>query len=219
MIRALVVDDQALVRGGLRVILDSDPDIEVVGEAGDGVEAIAQARGLQPDVVLMDLRMPTLDGVEATRRLVTHTEWHGRVLVLTTYDADQLVYDALAAGASGFLLKTSPPDDLVRAVKLVAAGSELIAPEVTRRLVADFMRRPRPGNSAPAALQRLTARELDVLRQVASGRSNADIARQLSVSEATVKTHINRLFTKLGLHDRAQAVVLAYESGLVTPGS
>ena len=219
MIRALVVDDQALVRGGLRVILDSDPDIEVVGEAGDGVEAIAQARGLQPDVVLMDLRMPALDGVEATRRLVTHTEWQGRVLVLTTYDADQLVYDALAAGASGFLLKTSPPDDLVRAVKLVAAGSELIASEVTRRLVADFMRRPRPGTSAPAALQRLTARELDVLRQVASGRSNADIARQLSLSEATVKTHINRVFTKLGLHDRAQAVVLAYESGLVTPGS
>ena len=219
MIRTLVVDDQALVRGGLRVILDSDDAIEVVGEAGDGVEAFEQAVALAPDLVLMDLRMPRLDGVEATRRLVARPEWHGRVLVLTTYDADENVYDALAAGASGFLLKTAPPDELVRAVKLVAAGNELLAPEVTQRLVTDFLRRPRPGTTTPAALQRLTERELDVLRQVATGRSNADIARQLSLSEATVKTHINRVFAKLGLRDRAQAVVVAYEAGLVVPGS
>ena len=219
MIRSLVVDDQALVRAGLRVILDSEPDVEVVGEAGDGVEALELVRTLAPDVVLMDLRMPRLDGVATTRRLTSNSEWHGRVLVLTTYGDDENVYDALTAGASGFLLKTSPPEELVRAVRRVAAGDALIAPEITTRLVADFMRGPRPGRSVPAQLDRLTDRELDVLRQVASGRSNADIARHLHVSEATVKTHLNRVFAKLGLRDRAQAVVLAYESGLIKPGA
>ena len=219
MIRSVVVDDQALVRAGLRVILDSEPDLEVVGEAGDGVEALELVRALAPDVVLMDLRMPRLDGVATTRRLTSNNEWTGRVLVLTTYGDDENVYDALAAGASGFLLKTSPPEELVRAVRRVAAGDALIAPEVTTRLVADFMRGPRPGRTVPAQLDRLTERELDVLRQVASGRSNADIASHLHLSEATVKTHLNRVFTKLGLRDRAQAVVLAYESGLIRPGA
>jgi DNA-binding NarL/FixJ family response regulator len=218
VIRVLVVDDQALVRAGFRVILESDAQIDVVGEAADGVEALEIARRTRPDVVLMDVRMPRLDGIETTRRLVADPAWTGRVLVLTTYDADEYVYDALTAGASGFLLKTAPPDELVRAVRVVGSGEELIAPEVTRRLVAGFVHRPRPGSTVPAALSLLTDREVDVLRLVAQGRSNTEIAGALVVSEATVKTHINRLFAKLGVHDRVQAVILAYETGLVVPG-
>lgn len=218
MIRVLLVDDQALVRGGLRVILEADPQIEVVGEAEDGVVALEQARRLSPEVVLMDIRMPRLDGIEVTRRLLADPGWPGRVLVLTTFDSDEHAYDALRAGASGFLLKTAEPAELVRAVTLVANGEELLAPEVTRRLVADFVRRPRPGTRVPFGLERLTERELEVLGLIARGLSNADIAGRLSLSTATVKTHVNRLFGKLGLRDRAQAVVLAYESGLVSPG-
>ncbi|MCW6009147.1 response regulator transcription factor [Micromonospora sp. CPCC 205371] len=219
-LRVLVVDDQALVRDGFSVILDAQPDITVVGEAGDGEEAVSAALALRPDVVLMDVRMPKLDGIKATARICAETP--ARVLVLTTFDLDEYVYDALHAGASGFLLKDMRRDELVAAVRTVAAGEALLAPTVTRRLIADVVRRGVAGTAVrPVAARRLaalTARETDTLRLVARGLSNAEIASALFVTEHTVKTHVSNLLTKLGLRDRVQAVVLAYESGLVVPG-
>jgi DNA-binding NarL/FixJ family response regulator len=217
MIRVLLADDEAMVREGFRLILESHPDIEVVAEAADGAEALELARELEPSVVLMDIRMPKLDGLEATRRLLA-SQTGTRVLVLTTFDNDEIVYEALKSGASGFLLKSAPRDQLVGAVRIVAGGEELLAPAITRRLIEDFVRRPPPGASRPAELEALSERELDVLMLIARGRSNDEIARQLFVSDSTVKTHIGRIFAKLGLRDRAQAVVIAYETGLVQPG-
>ena len=216
MIRVLIADDQALVRGGFRLILESQPDISVVGEATDGFEAVDLATRLGPDVTLMDIRMPGLDGIRATQRLVRAGST--RVLILTTFDLDQYVYDAMRAGASGFLLKTVRPQQLTAAVRDAASGDALLAPSITRRLVEAFVQRPRPGDGVPDGFGDLTARELDVLRLVAHGLSNREIAGHLVVSESTAKTHVSRIFTKLGLRDRVQAVVLAYESGLVQPG-
>lgn len=212
-IKVLIADDHALVRTGFRKILESEPDLEVVGEAGDGSEAVESSLLLRPDVVLMDVRMPRLDGLEATRRLAGKT----RVLVLTTFDLNEYVYEALRAGASGFLLKDAPADQLVTAIRVVAAGEALLAPSVTRRLIEEFARRP-PSNARPAQLEALSPRELEVLRLVARGLSNAEIARELYVGDATVKTHVSRILHKLNLRDRVQAVVLAYESGLLQPG-
>jgi DNA-binding NarL/FixJ family response regulator len=214
----LLADDQALVRGGFRLILDAQDDIDVVGEADDGHAAVERARELRPDVVLMDVRMPVLDGIAATRT-VMRERLARNVLVLTTFDEDRVVYDALKAGASGFLLKTAPPAQLVDAVRTVAAGEALLAPTITRRLVEDFVRRPPPGEVAPERLQALTEREREVLALIAAGRSNPEIAADLFLSGATVKTHVNRILSKLDLRDRVQAVVLAYECGLVRPGS
>ena len=216
MIRVLIADDQALVRGGFRMILDAQKDIEVVGEAADGQEAVVQARELRPDVVLMDIRMPKVDGIEATRRLSDGDS--PRVLMLTTFDLDEYVYAAMKAGASGFLLKDVRPEQLADAVRVVAAGEALLAPAITRRLIEEFVRRPAPG-SAPAEIAELTDRELEVLKLIARGLSNSGIASMLFVSEATVKTHVTHILAKLRLRDRVQAVVLAYESGLVEPGS
>jgi DNA-binding NarL/FixJ family response regulator len=218
VIRVAIADDQTLVRGGFRSILDGQPDIEVVGEAGDGAEAVEAAERLAPDVILMDVRMPGTDGLEATRRIAARG-LATRVLVLTTFDVDEYVYEAMKAGASGFLLKTAPPRQLAEAVRTVAAGDEILAPSVTRRLVEQFVRRPPPGTGVPARLADLTERELEVLRLVARAKSNAEIAAELFVTEATVKSHVNRLLGKLGLRDRTQAIVLAYETGLVEPGS
>jgi DNA-binding NarL/FixJ family response regulator len=216
VISVVVADDQALVRGGFRMILDAQADLEVVGEAEDGERALAAVRELQPDVVLMDVRMPVLDGIEATRRLVAES-LPSRVLVLTTFDQDDIVYEAMRAGASGFLLKSVPPAKLADGVRTVAGGEALLAPSITRRLVEAFVRRPPPGQGH-ADFDELTERELEVLRLIARGLSNTEIAVELFVSEATVKTHVNRVFSKLDLRDRVQAVVLAYESGLVQPG-
>ena len=218
MIRVLVVDDQALVRGGFRLILESQPGVEVVGEAADGREALVMARELRPDVVLMDVRMPGMDGLEATRRLLSDRE-APRVLMLTTFDLDEYVYDALRAGASGFLLKDVRPEQLADAVRVVADGETLLAPAITQRLVQQYVKRLRPGTTRPTALDSLTERELAVLRLIAGGRSNAEIATDLFLSETTVKTHVSHVFGKLGLRDRAQAVVMAYESGLIEPGA
>ncbi len=217
MIRVLLADDQALVRGGFRVILESQPDITVVGEAADGAEAIELARLHKPDVVLMDVRMPRLDGIEATRRLLAG-DTRTRILMLTTFDLDEYVYEAMRAGASGFLLKNSPPAQLAEAVRVVAAGDALLSPEITRRLIADYVRRPRPGGAVPSTMAELTSRELDVLGLMARGRSNAEVAGALFLSEATVKTHVTRVLSKLGVRDRVQAVICAYEAGLVQPG-
>jgi DNA-binding NarL/FixJ family response regulator len=217
VIRVLVVDDQALVRGGFRMILDAQKDIEVVAEAYDGREALKKAHELRPDVVLMDIRMPELDGLEATRRLLAD-DGSSRVLILTTFDADEYVYEAMKAGASGFLLKDVRPEQLAEAVRVVAAGDALLAPAITRRLVEQFVRRPPPGEAKPPELAHLTERELDVLVLVARGLSNKEIASALFLTEATVKTHLTHILTKLDLRDRVQAVVLAYESGLVQPG-
>jgi DNA-binding NarL/FixJ family response regulator len=216
MIRVLIADDQALVRTGFRVILNAEPDLEVVGEAADGRETIEAVRTQRPDVILMDIRMPNLDGIEATRRLAAAAH-APRVLILTTFDLDQYVYEALRAGASGFLLKDASAEELLQAVRVVAAGEALLSPSITRRLIADYARRP-PPNERPAALDELTPRELEVLRLIARGLSNRDIARKLVLGDATIKTHVARIFAKLDLHDRTQAVVLAYETGLVTPG-
>jgi DNA-binding NarL/FixJ family response regulator len=216
-IRVLVVDDQALVRGGFRLILDSQRDIEVVDEAADGHAALALCRKLRPDVVLMDVRMPGMDGLEATRQLCSAGQGP-RVLMLTTFDLDEYVYDALRAGASGFLLKDVRPEQLTDAIRVVAAGETMLAPAVTRRLVQQYVRRPRPGAERPRALESLTERELAVLASMARGHSNAEIAAELFLSETTVKSHVTHMFSKLRLHDRAQAVVLAYESGLIEPG-
>ena len=217
-VRVVVVDDQELVRTGFRVILDSEPDIEVVGEAGNGREAIEVAERLRPDVVLMDIRMPHLDGLEATRRIVTDLKEGPRVLILTTFDLDEYVYEALRSGASGFLLKDGPADQLLSAVRVVARGDALLAPQITRRLIAEFARHsPRAHKSEQ--LEALTERELEVLKRVARGLSNAEIASELYVSETTIRTHVGRMLTKLDLRDRVQAVVLAYETGLVRPGT
>jgi DNA-binding NarL/FixJ family response regulator len=218
MIRVLIADDQALVRGGFNSILSGQSDITVVGETEEGNETVEAVERLRPDVVLMDIRMPGIDGIEATRRIVARA-LPTRVLVLTTFDVDDYVYHAMKAGASGFLLKTAPPRQLVEAVRTIAAGDALLAPSVTRRLVEQFVRRPPPGTAVPAALEELTQRELEVLTLLARARSNAEIAGALVVSEATVKSHVNRILTKLGLRDRAQAIVLAYESGLIEPGA
>jgi len=215
-IRVLLADDQAMVRAGFRMILDAEPDIDVAGEAEDGEQAAFEAKRLRPDVVLMDVRMPKLDGIEATRRVRDATQ--ARVLVLTTFDLDEYVYGALRAGASGFLLKDAPPEQLVDAIRVVAAGEALLAPSVTRRVIEEFTRKPSPG-PPPESLAELTARELEVLRLVARGLSNAEIAAKLVVSDTTVKTHVAHLLRKLGLRDRIQAVVLAYESGVVQPGA
>jgi DNA-binding NarL/FixJ family response regulator len=219
VIRLLIADDQRLVRGGFRMILEAQDDIEVVGEAADGLEVIDLARRLEPDVVLMDIRMPGVDGIEATRRLLAGRAGCPRVVMLTTFDLDEYVYEAMRAGASGFLLKTAPPGQLAGAVRAVVAGDSLLAPEITRRLLESFVRRPPPGSETPRELEGLTKRELEVLKLVASGLSNAEIAQQLYVSDATVKTHVARVFTKLNVRDRAQAVIAAYESGLVEAGA
>jgi DNA-binding NarL/FixJ family response regulator len=215
--RILVADDQALVRGGLRMILEAQPDLEVVGEAGDGHEALAQARELEPDLVLMDIRMPGLDGLEATKRLLAAGDPAPKVLVLTTFDLDEYVYEAIRTGASGFLLKSTPPPQLVEGVRAVMAGDALLSPEITRRLLERFTRRPPPSGGPPAELAELTERELEVLRLIADGQSNGEIAATLVLSEATVKTHVNHILTKLRLRDRVQAVALAYRSGLMEP--
>ena len=214
-VRVLIADDQALMRTGFRMILDAQDDIEVVGEAIDGADAIRRFERLSPDVVVMDVRMPTMDGIEATRRL-SALEKPARVLILTTFDLDEYVYEALRAGASGFLLKDRPPEELVAAVRVIASGEALLAPSVTRRLIEEFARRA-PAVK-PTELDELTEREREVLVLMARGLSNAEIARALFVAETTVKTHVGRVLHKLGLRDRAQAVVLAYESGLVHPG-
>jgi len=213
-ISVVVADDQELVRTGFRVILNSEPDIEVVGEAADGQEAIASAKQLGPDVVLMDIRMPVLDGLTATRRIVTGPDSRPRVLILTTFDLDEYVYEALRSGASGFMLKDNPANELLMAIRVVAEGEALLAPQITRRLISEFARR-RPSTARPEQLQILTERETEVLKLVAHGLSNSEIASELHVAETTVRTHVGHLLTKLGLRDRVQAVVLAYESGLI----
>ena len=214
-IRVAVVDDQALVRGGFSMILEAEPDIEVVGQAGDGAEAVELCARVDPDVVLMDVRMPVMDGVQATH-LVTR-QHRARVLILTTFDLDEYVYEALRAGASGFLLKDVPPPELAHAVRTVAEGNTLLAPSITRRLVEEYLQRPGPGRESPA-LALLTEREREVLVLVGRGLSNAEVAATLFVSETTAKTHVSHILAKLGARDRVQAVVLAYESGLILPG-
>src|SRR5690606_34742269 len=222
MIRILVADDQAMVRAGFVSLLDAQPDLTVVGQAADGAQAVTAARELRPDVVIMDVRMPELDGIQAIEQLLgpgASADHRPKIVVLTTFDVDDYVSSALRHGASGFLLKDSPPEVLVTAVRVVAAGEALLAPSITRRLIADFTAgRPKDGGLA-TRLRALTARELEVLQQIAAGRSNAEIADRLVIAEETVKTHVGRIFGKLGLRDRAQAVVFAYESGLVVPGA
>jgi DNA-binding NarL/FixJ family response regulator len=217
VIRVLIADDRELVRAGFRMILELQDDIEVIGEAGDGAEAVEAARTLDPDVVLMDVRMPDTDGIEATRRLAI-AGLRVRVLMLTTFDADEYVYEAMRAGASGFLLKNAPPAELVSAVRATARGDAQLAPAIVRRMVEEFVRRPAPGTTRPDALAALTARELDVLKLLARGMTNTEIAAELFLGEATVRTHVSRILSKLDLRDRTQAVVIAYETGLVKPG-
>ncbi len=215
----LIVDDQALVRAGFRMILEAEEDMEVVGEASNGREAVTEAANLKPDVVLMDVRMPEVDGIEATKRLLGGDGTHTKVVMLTTFDMDEYVYEALRAGASGFLLKDTPPEQLVAGIRAVASGDALLAPSVTRRVIEEFVRRPPSAlRTLPPKLEELTARELEVLKLIARGLSNAEIAGELFVSETTVKTHVAHVLMKLGLRDRVQAVVLAYESGLIAAG-
>jgi DNA-binding NarL/FixJ family response regulator len=214
-IRVVVADDQAMVRAGLRMVLEAEPDIRVVGEAADGLDAVAVARACAPDVVLMDIRMPRLDGIAAAQRL-DELGLAARVLMLTTFNEDEYLYAALRAGTSGFLLKEAPPEQLVEAVRVVAAGDALLAPAVTRRVIEEFARSAPPRRPAPE-LDELTPRETEVLRQLGRARSNAEIAAELVISEATAKTHVARVLMKLGLRDRAQAVVFAYEQRVVQP--
>jgi DNA-binding NarL/FixJ family response regulator len=217
-VRVLIADDQALVRAGFRMVLDAEDGIDVVGDAADGAEAVAQARRLRPDVVLMDVRMPEMDGIEATRRLLA-TDPASRVVMLTTFDLDEYVYEALRAGASGFLLKDVPPERLVDGIRTVAAGDALLAPSVTKRVIQEYIRRPPDAlRTPPPALAELTERELVVLRQIARGLSNAEIAARLVVGTETVKSHVSAVLAKLGARDRTQAMITAYESGFVTPG-
>jgi DNA-binding NarL/FixJ family response regulator len=217
VISLVVADDQAMVRAGLRMVLEAEPDLRVVGEAADGEEAVAVVRRCAPDVVLMDIRMPRVDGIEAARRLLEAGS-RARVLMLTTFNEDDYLYAALRAGTSGFLLKEAPPEQLVDAVRVVAAGDALLAPAVTRRVIEEFARSASP-STPPPALAELTAREVEVLGLLGRGLSNAEIAAELIISEATAKTHVGRILMKLGLRDRAQAVVFAYESGVVRPGT
>jgi DNA-binding NarL/FixJ family response regulator len=219
VIRVLLADDQALVRNGFRLILERDAELEVIGEAADGVEAVKLARKLRPDVVLMDVRMPGADGIAATRQLVGDATFTGRVLMLTTFDLDDYVYEAVRAGASGFLLKDVLPVDLLHAVHLIHRGEALLAPSLTKRLLEEYVSRPRAGDGAAGGFAGLTERELQVARAVARGLSNAEIGAELFLSEATVKTHVTRVLAKLGVRDRVQIVVAAYESGLVQPGA
>jgi DNA-binding NarL/FixJ family response regulator len=218
-VRVLIVDDQSLVRAGFRMILDAESEIEVVGEASDGLEAVLAARQMEPDVILMDVRMPNVDGLEATRRLLDGRDEGPRILILTTFDLDEYVYEALRAGASGFLLKDTPPEQLVEAIMIVARGDALLAPSITRRVIEEFVRRP-PASAlkAPPELAELTTREREMLGYIAKGLSNAEIARAAFVSETTVKTHVAHILMKLRLRDRVQAVVYAYENGVVQPG-
>jgi DNA-binding NarL/FixJ family response regulator len=216
--RVLLVDDQALVRAGLRVILDAEADLEVAGEAEDGLDAVEAAAHLHPDVVVMDVRMPRLDGIEATRRILAGDPPAPRILVLTTFDVDDYVYEALRAGASGFLLKDAPRQDLVSAVRVVAAGDALLAPSVTRRLIREFAARPTRSERPPPVIDALTPREREVLELMAKGMSNGEMADHLFVGEATIKSHVGHVLMKLGLRDRVQAVIFAYESGVVAPG-
>ena len=219
-IRILIADDQPMVRAGLRMILELEPDLDIVGEAADGNEAVAVAAATEPDVILMDVRMPDLDGLEATRRIVGSREDGPRVLILTTFDLDVYVYEALASGASGFVLKDIEPEKLVDAIRVIANGEALLSPTVTKKLIEEFVRRPpdvvRP---SPRELEQLTAREAEIMALVARGLSNAEIAAQAFVSEPTVKTHVARILMKLGLRDRVQVVVYAYEHGLAKPGT
>jgi DNA-binding NarL/FixJ family response regulator len=218
MIRVLIADDHELMRNGLRAILDAQQDIEVIGEAEHGAQAVENAIRLHPDVVIMDIRMPRLDGIEATKRLAVQGEKRPKVLVLTTFDLDEYVYEALRAGAAGFLLKDTPPRQLAEAVRTIAAGESLLAPAVTKRLIERYVSRPRSDTARRERFAELTERELDVLQLITRGLSNAEIGARLFLSEATVKTHVTRILSKLGVRDRVQAVVLAYETGLVQPG-
>jgi DNA-binding NarL/FixJ family response regulator len=215
--RVVLADDQPLVRAGFRMILEAEDDIDVAGEAGDGEEAVAVTRQLQPDVVLMDIQMPKVDGLEATRRIAQDASTDSRILILTTFERDDYVFEALRAGASGFMLKNAAPEDLVRAVRVVATGDALLDPAITRRVIQDYAQRAAPRKN-DARLARLTERELQVLRLLATGKSNAELAAHLYLGEGTVKTHVSHLLGKLGLRDRVQAVVFAYETGLVEPG-
>jgi DNA-binding NarL/FixJ family response regulator len=210
-IRVLVADDQSMVRAGFRMLLSGEPDVEVVAEASNGLEAVDKAARFRPTVVLMDIRMPELDGLEATRRILAADDT-ARILILTTFDLDEYVYEALRAGASGFVLKDDPPEQLLAAIRIVAGGDALLSPAITKRVIRQFARVPRP--TPPKELEELTERELDVFRLIARGRSNAEIGRELSISETTVKTHITHILQKLNLRDRVQAVVLAYETGV-----
>jgi DNA-binding NarL/FixJ family response regulator len=219
MIRVVIADDQGLVRVGLRKILDVEPDIDVVGEVGDGRQAVAAAERLRPDVMLMDIRMPSLDGIEATRQI---TRWHPavRVLMLTTFGLDSYVYDSLRAGASGFMLKDAPPEEIASAVRIVASGEALLAPSITRSVIEEFARQPSPApDSLPAAVTSLTPREREVLDLLVEGLSNPEICERLVITDATTKTHVARILQKLGVRDRVQVVIYAYENRLVTPGS
>ena len=216
-ISVMLVDDHALVRAGFRMILEAHDDIEVVGEASDGDQAVVTARQLRPAVVLMDIQMPRMDGLRATARIVQEPDIDSRVVILTTFERDDYIFEALRAGASGFLLKNAPPEELVHAVRVVASGDALLAPSVTRQVIEEYARRPTP-RSDEAALDRLTEREREVLKLLATGKSNSELAAHLYLGEGTIKTHVSNVLTKLGLRDRMQAVVFAYESGLVEPG-
>jgi len=217
-IRVVLADDQAMVRAGFRLILEAAADIDVLAEACDGEEAVSITQRLRPDIVLMDVQMPRMDGLEATRRITQRPELASRVVILTTFERDDYVFGALRSGASGFLLKNAPPEELVHGVRVVAGGDALLAPSVTRRIVEEYAQRPAP-RARDNGLERLTERELEVMRRLAGGKSNAELAAELYVGEGTVKSHVSSVLTKLGLRDRVQAVVYAYESGLVTPGS
>lgn len=218
-ISVLIVDDQAMVRAGFRMLLEAEPDIQVVGEAEDGAVAVTAVRSLKPDVVLMDIQMPVMDGLEATRHIMAEqSKVPTRVLILTTFERDEYIFESLRSGASGFILKNAPPEDLVKAIRVVAEGDALLAPSVTRRIIAEFAKKPMT-KTYEEEMKRLTEREIEVLRLVARGKTNEEIASELIIGESTVKTHVSNLLTKLDLRDRVQAVVFAYESGLVQSGS